>query len=90
MAADDGDYPDLFEQALRVPDAGRWPFDLARIQLAYGCGAPSPRPMPACSSAPRSTPSSSSAPPPGRHERPANCEPPEPAASGATSRATSP
>lgn len=25
-----------FEAALRTPDAERWPFDLARIQLAYG------------------------------------------------------
>ena len=36
MAADDRDHRDLFEQALRTPDADRWPFDLARIQLAYG------------------------------------------------------
>lgn len=36
MAAGDHDYPDLFEQALRLPDADRWPFDLARIRLAYG------------------------------------------------------
>jgi len=27
---------DLFERALRVPDAGRWPFELARIELRYG------------------------------------------------------
>jgi ATP/maltotriose-dependent transcriptional regulator MalT len=27
---------DLFEQALHIPDADRWPFDLARIRLAYG------------------------------------------------------
>lgn len=26
----------LFEEALTAPDAGRWPFDQARIQLAYG------------------------------------------------------
>ena len=26
----------LFEEALAVPDADRWPFDQARIQLAYG------------------------------------------------------
>jgi DNA-binding CsgD family transcriptional regulator len=25
-----------FEMALAVPDAARWPFDLARVQLAYG------------------------------------------------------
>jgi DNA-binding CsgD family transcriptional regulator len=36
MAAADGDHRAMFEQALRVPDADRWPFDLARIQLAYG------------------------------------------------------
>jgi DNA-binding CsgD family transcriptional regulator len=36
MAAADRDHRDLFEQALLVPDADRWPFDLARIQLAYG------------------------------------------------------
>jgi len=36
MAAADADHPDLFERALATPDAGRWPFDLARIQLAYG------------------------------------------------------
>jgi DNA-binding CsgD family transcriptional regulator len=36
MAAADRDHRDLFEQALRTPDADRWPFDLARIQLAYG------------------------------------------------------
>ncbi|GAA3722806.1 LuxR family transcriptional regulator [Terrabacter ginsenosidimutans] len=29
---------DLFEAALAVPDAGRWPFDLARIELRYGQG----------------------------------------------------
>ncbi|MET7398776.1 LuxR C-terminal-related transcriptional regulator [Dactylosporangium sp. NPDC005572] len=36
MAAPDDDYPDLFERALGRPDADRWPFDLARIRLAYG------------------------------------------------------
>lgn len=36
MAAPDRDHRDLFERALLVPDADRWPFDLARIQLAYG------------------------------------------------------
>ena len=36
MAAPDQDHPDLFERALRTPDADRWPFDLARIHLAYG------------------------------------------------------
>jgi DNA-binding CsgD family transcriptional regulator len=36
MAAPDDEHRDRFEQALLVPGAGRWPFDLARIQLAYG------------------------------------------------------
>jgi DNA-binding CsgD family transcriptional regulator len=36
MAAPDRDHRDLFGQALLVPDADRWPFDLARIRLAYG------------------------------------------------------
>ena len=36
MAKADGDAADLFEQALAVPGAERWPFDIARIQLAYG------------------------------------------------------
>jgi len=27
---------ELFEQALGVPGADRWPFDRARVQLAYG------------------------------------------------------
>jgi DNA-binding CsgD family transcriptional regulator len=36
MAAADPDHRDLFEQALLTPDADRWPFDLARVHLAYG------------------------------------------------------
>ena len=32
---DDGS-DDAFERALTVPDAARWPFDLARVHLAYG------------------------------------------------------
>ncbi|MGO8956784.1 MAG: helix-turn-helix transcriptional regulator [Streptosporangiaceae bacterium] len=36
MAAADADHRDLFERALRTPDTDLWPFDLARIQLAYG------------------------------------------------------
>jgi DNA-binding CsgD family transcriptional regulator len=36
MAASDREHPALFERALRTPDADRWPFDLARIRLAYG------------------------------------------------------
>jgi DNA-binding CsgD family transcriptional regulator len=37
MAAARGDdWTHLFERALATPDADRWPFDLARVQLAYG------------------------------------------------------
>ena len=36
MAAADADHRDLFERALRTPDADLWPFDLARVHLAYG------------------------------------------------------
>jgi DNA-binding CsgD family transcriptional regulator len=36
MAADDDDAPGLFEEALATVDADRWPFYLARVQLAYG------------------------------------------------------
>jgi DNA-binding CsgD family transcriptional regulator len=36
MAASDQDHRALFERALRTPDADPWPFDLARIHLAYG------------------------------------------------------
>jgi len=36
MAAPDNEHPDLFERALQTPDADRWPFDLARIRLAFG------------------------------------------------------
>jgi hypothetical protein len=32
----DSDDIALFEAALATPGAGRWPFDLARVQLAYG------------------------------------------------------
>ncbi|MER5435543.1 AAA family ATPase [Streptomyces sp. NPDC002588] len=32
----DGGAPERFEQALAVPGAEDWPFDLARIRLAYG------------------------------------------------------
>ena len=35
-ATDDEDATTLFEQALGVPAADQWPFDLARIQLAFG------------------------------------------------------
>ncbi len=35
-ATDDQDAMALFEQALSVPGAEQWPFDLARIQLAFG------------------------------------------------------
>lgn len=36
MTAADRDHRDLFELALRTPDADRWPFERARIELAYG------------------------------------------------------
>jgi DNA-binding CsgD family transcriptional regulator len=36
MAASEQDAPALFEKALAVPGADRWPFDLARVHLAYG------------------------------------------------------
>jgi DNA-binding CsgD family transcriptional regulator len=36
IAAPDDSAPGLFEEALAIPGAGRWPFDLARVQLAYG------------------------------------------------------
>jgi len=36
IAARDRGAAGLFEQALAVPGAERWPFDLARVQLAYG------------------------------------------------------
>jgi DNA-binding CsgD family transcriptional regulator len=36
MAAADRDHRELFGQALHTADADRWPFDLARIELAYG------------------------------------------------------
>ena len=36
MACADETYGELFETALAIPGAERWPFDQARIQLAYG------------------------------------------------------
>jgi DNA-binding CsgD family transcriptional regulator len=36
LTADDDSAPGLFKAALAVPGAERWPFDLARVQLAYG------------------------------------------------------
>ena len=36
VAPDDRDASDLFEQALNIPEAERWPFDLARVHLLYG------------------------------------------------------
>jgi DNA-binding CsgD family transcriptional regulator len=36
LAADSGMAAACFERALRVPDADRWPFDLARVRLLYG------------------------------------------------------
>ncbi len=36
IAAPDDRAGDLFEAALALPDLERWPFDLARVRLAYG------------------------------------------------------
>jgi DNA-binding CsgD family transcriptional regulator len=36
VAAPDNSAPGLFERALSIPGASHWPFDLARVQLAYG------------------------------------------------------
>ncbi len=36
VAGDDTTAEALFDQALAVPSAGRWPFDLARIELIFG------------------------------------------------------
>ena len=36
LVADPDDAPAAFERALRVSEADRWPFELARIQLSYG------------------------------------------------------
>ncbi|MFF3517042.1 LuxR C-terminal-related transcriptional regulator [Streptomyces sp. NPDC002573] len=36
LAADDEQADTLFQAALAVPDADQWPFELGRIQLAYG------------------------------------------------------
>jgi hypothetical protein len=36
LAAPDQEAPELFGRALAVPGTGRWPFDRARVQLAYG------------------------------------------------------
>ena len=36
IAAADHEATALFAQALAIPGAGDWPFDLARVQLAYG------------------------------------------------------
>ncbi|WP_433281386.1 ATP-binding protein [Pseudonocardia xinjiangensis] len=36
LAADDDRATELFEQALALPGIDRWPFDLARTQLAFG------------------------------------------------------
>ncbi|MGY0489370.1 AAA family ATPase [Streptomyces sp. WG-D5] len=36
VADDDTEAARLFEKALAVPDAERWPFELARVRLAYG------------------------------------------------------
>jgi ATP/maltotriose-dependent transcriptional regulator MalT len=36
IAAPDDRAGELFERALAIPGVSRWPFDLARVQLAYG------------------------------------------------------
>jgi DNA-binding CsgD family transcriptional regulator len=36
LCASDDEAAELFEKALNVPAADRWPFDLARVHLAYG------------------------------------------------------
>ena len=36
VAADDGEAAVLFERALADPDAARWPWERARVQLAHG------------------------------------------------------
>ena len=36
MAAGDDDAPALFEHALSLPTVDQWPFDVARVRLAYG------------------------------------------------------
>ena len=36
IAAGDEQAPSLFEQALSLPTADQWPFDVARVRLAYG------------------------------------------------------
>ena len=36
VAADDTEAAELFEAALALPNAARWPWDYARVQFAYG------------------------------------------------------
>ncbi|MEU8120527.1 AAA family ATPase [Spirillospora sp. NPDC049024] len=36
LVADDDSYPDLFEPLVCDPGSARWPFPLARLELAYG------------------------------------------------------
>jgi DNA-binding CsgD family transcriptional regulator len=36
LCASDDDATELFAYALNIPEAERWPFDLARVHLAYG------------------------------------------------------
>ena len=36
LVADDDQAPALFEEALSLPTADQWPFDVARVRLAYG------------------------------------------------------
>ena len=81
MVAPDDEAPDRFAQALALPGIEHWPFELARVQLAYGermrrlrrtaCGATPARRRP-------STGSSASAPTRGRTERPPSWRQPAP------------
>jgi hypothetical protein len=36
IAAPDGEASELFDRALAIAGAGRWPFELVRVQLSYG------------------------------------------------------
>jgi DNA-binding CsgD family transcriptional regulator len=36
LAADDGDYPEVFDALLDDPATEQWPFDTGRLELAYG------------------------------------------------------
>ncbi|EWT02693.1 LuxR family transcriptional regulator [Intrasporangium oryzae NRRL B-24470] len=36
LSADDADYPELFDAIVGDPSSTQWPFDLGRLELAYG------------------------------------------------------